>query len=336
MADIHLDASYFTHDKTAFLIGLLGKGSEVLPIRLWCIAAAPYAETGIRPRFSAQEIEAGVKWWGKPGACAPALRLAGFLDEAEGNTFVIHNWEERARHLIVNRARAVKAASVRWALADSMLRAQPGHAPSNAQASGSPNGPPPTSVSPSPLTPGFSPSNDDGEKRRASAGDIRDRLDAAFPGSIPNGHSNGKASVVIEASLPPKNNAKKASSRSKVKRYGPPASWDDLSALTDLQRVILAWKIVAGVDLADTGWDEVHYSRACAAAADLLLYFKNYTAAGLCIVWVWDDMQKAKRTCTLETVVKHSDRYKTSDAFKREAEAAHNATARRQHHEKVK
>ena len=67
MPYLNLDLNYFDHIKTKRLVGLLGRGSEVLPIRLWCACGKHRAESGKLDGYSAQEIESLVEWWGESG-----------------------------------------------------------------------------------------------------------------------------------------------------------------------------------------------------------------------------------------------------------------------------
>lgn len=74
MTNLNLDPDYFDHPKTNRLIGLLGRGAEGLPIKLWCFCAKYRAKDGNLIGYSPQEIELAVKWWGKPGEAVDACR----------------------------------------------------------------------------------------------------------------------------------------------------------------------------------------------------------------------------------------------------------------------
>lgn len=113
MAELNLDIGYFSHRKTMRLIGLLGKGSEVLPIRLWCYTALHHAETGWLADYSAQEIESILGWWGEPGRMLEAMLSVKFIDTIDSGYYV-HNWHKRAGHLIAFHIRAKKGARGRW------------------------------------------------------------------------------------------------------------------------------------------------------------------------------------------------------------------------------
>ena len=113
MASINLDLDYFTHPKTQRLIGLLGRGAEVLPLRLWCYCGKHHSENGRLAAIAAQEIEAAVFWWGKKGDAVKGLIKSGFL-EMDGETFVVHDWLDHSGHIRVYRERALAGAKARW------------------------------------------------------------------------------------------------------------------------------------------------------------------------------------------------------------------------------
>lgn len=115
MADsINLDIGYFDHIKTVRLVGLLGRGAEMLPVRLWCYCGMHPKDNGTLTGFSANDVEAVVlKWWGKRGQAVDALVKTGFL-ECEGSTYKAHGWDEKNGHITAFHYRAVNAAKVRW------------------------------------------------------------------------------------------------------------------------------------------------------------------------------------------------------------------------------
>lgn len=113
MPELNLDLNYFDHPKTRRLIGLLGNGAEVLPIRLWCHTGKVHAETGRLTGYSTQEIETIVVWWGRKGEAVDALLKVGFLEKTNDG-FQVHAWREYQGHLIAYKLRAQKAANARW------------------------------------------------------------------------------------------------------------------------------------------------------------------------------------------------------------------------------
>jgi hypothetical protein len=113
MPYLNLDLDYFTHPKTTRLIGLLGKGAEVLPIRLWCYCGKYHAEDGRLTGYSTQEIESLVGWWGDPGALIAALLKVRFLEGSEEN-YGCHDWAGRNGHIHALSERNRKVAQARW------------------------------------------------------------------------------------------------------------------------------------------------------------------------------------------------------------------------------
>lgn len=134
---MNLDVDYFDHIKTVRLIGMLGKGSAELPIRLWARAAKLHAKDGILTGYSTHEIESLVGWWGKPGEMVEAMCKVGFIDK-KGSEYRIHDWKKIQGHLVVFEQRARAGARERWrryradakALQQAMLKHGLSNAPS--------------------------------------------------------------------------------------------------------------------------------------------------------------------------------------------------------------
>lgn len=114
MASLNLDLDYFFHPKTRRLIGLLGKGSEAIPIRVWCFCGKYYSDTGRLTGISAQEIESEVKWWGSPGKCVESLLACKFLIQEPDGTFAVKDWLEHSGHIAAYKKRSKQAAKARW------------------------------------------------------------------------------------------------------------------------------------------------------------------------------------------------------------------------------
>lgn len=117
MPDLNLDVNYFDHPKTKRLMGLLVRGAEVLPIKLWAYCGKVHADTGRLSGYSARELESVIGWWGKEGEAAAGLVRVGFLreiPEAEGAGFEVVDWLEHQGHLAAFKRRARAAAAVRW------------------------------------------------------------------------------------------------------------------------------------------------------------------------------------------------------------------------------
>jgi hypothetical protein len=114
MPALNLDLDYFDHPKTKRLVGLLGRGAEVLPIKLWAFCGKFHAESGRLTGYAAQEIESIVGWWGRPGDLMAALVRVGFVRQEGEEVFVVHEWAEHEGHIAAFKVRAKRAAGARW------------------------------------------------------------------------------------------------------------------------------------------------------------------------------------------------------------------------------
>jgi hypothetical protein len=112
---LNLDLDYFEHRKTVRLVGLLGRGAEVLPIKLWRYCGKYHAEDGKLVGYSPEEIEAQVGWWGKPGEAVAAFcdERVQYLQEITGG-FEVVGWLDHQGHLKAFKERARNAANARW------------------------------------------------------------------------------------------------------------------------------------------------------------------------------------------------------------------------------
>lgn len=117
MADLNLDLHYFEHPKTVRLVGLLGRGAEVLPIKLWAYCGKVHAESGKLSNYSTRELESAIGWWGKESEAVAALVKVGFVRELTGVEagFEAVDWLEHQGHLAAFKERSRKANEVRWA-----------------------------------------------------------------------------------------------------------------------------------------------------------------------------------------------------------------------------
>ena len=133
MPSLNVDLYYFEHPKTKRLIGRLGRGAEVIPLKLWAYCGKLHAETGRLAGYSEAEIESIVEWWGKEGECVKALVELRWLErDAEG--FVVHDWLEHEGHLMSFSIRGRAAAKARWGVknGDPVQQVCNKHTPSNA------------------------------------------------------------------------------------------------------------------------------------------------------------------------------------------------------------
>lgn len=113
MPSLNLDLNYFEHPKTKRLVGLLGRGAEVLPIKLWSYCGRLHAESGRLTAYSQQEIESIAGWWGRAGEMIDGMLKTGFL-ETDGDGYKIHAWKEHQGHIVNFHKRAKTAAKARW------------------------------------------------------------------------------------------------------------------------------------------------------------------------------------------------------------------------------
>jgi hypothetical protein len=116
MPDLNLNLDYFEHRKTRRLVGLLGRGAEVLPLKLWAYCGKFHPEDGRLADYSDQEIESFAGWWGKSGGMLPAMLQAGFMGK-DGDGWFIHDWREHQGHISAYKAKGKAMASARWAKA---------------------------------------------------------------------------------------------------------------------------------------------------------------------------------------------------------------------------
>lgn len=123
MSNLNLDLDYFEHPKIRRLVGLLGRGAEVLPIRLWCYCGKYHVESGKLTGYSVQEIESVATWWGRSGEMVAAMMQVGLLDE-EAGSYAIHDWMSTNGHLIAFKKRATDAANVRWGVSNATSSAK--------------------------------------------------------------------------------------------------------------------------------------------------------------------------------------------------------------------
>lgn len=134
MPSLNLDLNYFDHPKTLRLVGRLGPGSDVLPIRLWSFVGRHHPTTGRLAMLEA-ELEHVCGWWGDKGAMVRAMVDIGFIKE-NGSFFEVNDWFEHSGHLAAYKKRAVIAAKKRWGIkhARSNARSITSNAVSNAPA----------------------------------------------------------------------------------------------------------------------------------------------------------------------------------------------------------
>lgn len=113
MPFLNLDFDYFDHPKTTRLVGLLGHGSEIYPIRLWTHIAKFHAKDGILSGYTTEAIEQAIRWTGKHGDGVGALLSVGFIEKTDGG-YRAHDWNDHQGHIHALKIRNKKVAKNRW------------------------------------------------------------------------------------------------------------------------------------------------------------------------------------------------------------------------------
>lgn len=90
--------------------------------------------------------------------------------------------------------------------------------------------------------------------------------------------------------------------------------------LTDLQKVVTAFKVLQGFPRDDKKWDEMYFGRFSKSAAALIKFLGNWKDAVDCCEDVYSRLTEKGLTVTMETIVKHAGDWLRE---KREREAKH-------------
>jgi hypothetical protein len=86
---------------------------------------------------------------------------------------------------------------------------------------------------------------------------------------------------------------------------------------TDVQKVVMAFKLTMGVPRDDRAWDGVYFRRYSRAAGDLLTLFqKDVGRVADCIEAVAGSLKRKGLSWTPETIVKHASDWKEGKLFK--------------------
>lgn len=81
----------------------------------------------------------------------------------------------------------------------------------------------------------------------------------------------------------------------------------------DIQKIVKGWKLLNGIPTEgpdSQAWDQVHFPRHAKSAKSLLTLFGDWQTSVRCMEHVFDELTRKKLTCTIETVVKHSDLFR--------------------------
>lgn len=119
MPEINIDLNFLKNKKTIRLIDRLGRGSEVLLLRLWLYCGSNHPDDGKLAGYTASGIETIVQWWGKKGAMMEAMLSLdnpqfAFLRALDCGGYECVNWDEHQGHLREYHLRAKLAAKARW------------------------------------------------------------------------------------------------------------------------------------------------------------------------------------------------------------------------------
>lgn len=121
-SSLNIALNYFDHPKTKRLRSLLGRGSDVLPIRLWVYCGNFHCEDGRLTGLTAQEIEAVIDWWGPKLECADALTKVQFMDLGADGIYSVHDWLEHAGHIAYYKEKAKEMRRAKFSLAKPLAK----------------------------------------------------------------------------------------------------------------------------------------------------------------------------------------------------------------------
>lgn len=80
--------------------------------------------------------------------------------------------------------------------------------------------------------------------------------------------------------------------------------------LTDVQKVVLVYKMASGYPKEDAGWDRVNFARCAKSAKILIEFLGSWENAADCIQEVYEKLSSKGLTLTIETIVKHASDWK--------------------------
>jgi len=86
--------------------------------------------------------------------------------------------------------------------------------------------------------------------------------------------------------------------------------------LTDVQKIVTAYKLLEGTPRDDKNWDKVYFPRYSKQAKDLLTLLGDYRTAIICMESVAEKLQSLNRSYTFETIVKHAAEWKKDNLEK--------------------
>lgn len=185
MPELNVDLSYWEWPEVLRLVGLLGRGTADLPLRMKAYCGRVHPEDGRLVGYSAREVETTFQWWGKPGDATAALVAVGFLVPLagpQGGYQVMErkdvSWLEGQGHIAAYKVRGSAAAQARWKKVKDEAVKLSAYAASNATSNAQSN----TKHCSDGRTDGLTPLKDAG-----TGGKIDPDKTATAPGSLPPG-----------------------------------------------------------------------------------------------------------------------------------------------------
>lgn len=76
--------------------------------------------------------------------------------------------------------------------------------------------------------------------------------------------------------------------------------------LTEVQKVVLVFKMVSGYDKDDKAWDKLNFARCSKTAKNLVDFFGDWKRAADCVQDVYEKLNAKGLTVTIETIQKHA------------------------------
>lgn len=126
---------------------------------------------------------------------------------------------------------------------------------------------------------------------------------------------NASINASINTKLTPKKSEVRSQKSDKDSIGVPPTpppntSFKEPKDLTELQKVVTAFKIVSGVEKHDAAWDRLYFPRNSKSAKALIDFLGTWQDAADCIQDIYEKFSSKGLTVTLETVVKHASDWK--------------------------
>lgn len=271
MPKINVDSAYFNHPKVRRLKTYCGQEGDIYPIRLWAFCAEYFPKDGVMKGYTGSEIEGILGWQGADGNLMHALEKCGFIDV------------EKPKKSDSNVTKSETLISVHdWKIHASFIIRYSKHGKQMA------------------------------EKRWKSKTSTRKLRYATSNATASKFHATGNAIELNRIEL--------NTTTVPAVVVGVDNSVDNLpkpnkepKPETDLQKIVRGWKILNSIPTEgpeSQTWDKVHFPRNARSAKSLLDLFGTWENAAEAMEYVYMNLTAKKLSCTLETIVKHSDLYR--------------------------